>query len=265
MKNIKKPLSLFLVALFAMVGIFGTITAKSATNRIVTLYPIISNVVGQHKPLLVGNTEKFKVTSKYEGKVQYKAFLFDGKIWRQLSKEYSLAVDAKIPFVLPETPQFKLGKYKLSVWVKRAGKVGTKSNSTGNYDNYYVLDLNCVNKDVDPIITSVIGEHTPLLEGNTEKFTVTSKYEGKVQYKAFLFDGKVWRQLSKEYGLAVDAKTPFVLPETPQFKLGKYKLSVWVKRAGKVGTKSNSSGNYDNYYVLELDCINDNLEVLSID
>ena len=34
------------------------------------------------------------------------------------------------------------------------------------------------------------------------------------------------------------------------FKFGKYKLSVWVKRAGTEGVKSNASGlgSYDNYF-----------------
>ena len=126
MKKIKKSLSLFIVALFVMVGILGTITAKSASNVAVVVFPTINNIVREHTPLVAGDTEKFKVTSNYEGQVQYKALLFDGTVWSELSTAYGVAVDAKTPFVLPQTKQFKAGKYRLSVWVKRAGTVGSK-------------------------------------------------------------------------------------------------------------------------------------------
>ena len=128
------------------------------------------------------------------------------------------------------------------------------------------IDLNCINKDADPTINSVNVEHTPLYVGDTEKVTVTSNYIGQVQYKAFLFDGKVWSALSEGYGVAVDASIPFVLPETKQFKLGKYKLSVWVKRAGTEGVKINAAGlgSYDNYYLKELNCVNKKAGIIDV-
>lgn len=45
---------------------------------------------------------------------------------------------------MPETSAFKLGKYKLTVWVKRAGTEGI--NAEG-YDSYYTAALNCVSRD----------------------------------------------------------------------------------------------------------------------
>ena len=75
MKQIKKTLSIFMAAVFVMAGILGNVTAKAAVVAI----PIINYVGVDHSPLVVGDTEKFTVTSKYEGQVQYRAFLFDGK------------------------------------------------------------------------------------------------------------------------------------------------------------------------------------------
>ena len=113
-----------------------------------TVPQAISNVVVEHSPLVVGDTEAFKVTSKYAGKVQYRAFLLEGNKWTELTNGYTAAVDGKTTYVLPRTSAFKLGKYQLSVWVKRAGIRGVKSNANGDYDNYHAVELNCVNKAV---------------------------------------------------------------------------------------------------------------------
>ncbi|MGH4121522.1 MAG: hypothetical protein ACREV6_01075 [Clostridium sp.] len=129
MKQIKKTLIIFMAAVFVMTGILGSITAKAA--QVVT--PIINYIGVDHSPLVVGDTEKFTVTSKYEGLVQYRAFQFDGKKWTKLTKGYTTAIDAKNPYVLPETSAYKLGQHKLLVWVKKAGTIGI--NKRG-YDSY---------------------------------------------------------------------------------------------------------------------------------
>jgi hypothetical protein len=143
MRQIKKALSIFMATLFVMAGILGNVTAKAAA----VIVPTINYVGVSHSPLVVGDTETFTVTSNYAGDVQYKAFLFDGKAWEELTNGYSAVVDAKTPYVLPETNAFKLGQYKLSVWVKKAGTAGITSNNNGGYDSYYVANLNCVSKD----------------------------------------------------------------------------------------------------------------------
>ncbi|MBZ9685713.1 leucine-rich repeat domain-containing protein [Clostridium estertheticum] len=141
MKQIKKTLIIFMAAVIVMVGILISITAKAA----VLTTPKINYIGIEHSPLVVGDTEKFTVTSvKYDGLVQYRAFLFDGKVWSELTSGYTTAQDSKTPVVLPETPVLKLGNYKLSVWVKKAGTIGL--NKSG-YDSYYVAALNCVSKD----------------------------------------------------------------------------------------------------------------------
>ncbi|MCB2289521.1 hypothetical protein LGK97_07045 [Clostridium sp. CS001] len=143
MRQIKKTLSIFMAALFVMAGVLGNITVKAAT----VVVPEITYVGISHSPLVVGDTETFTVASKFEGKVQYRAFLYNGTEWNELTKGYGEAVDAKTPYVLPETAAFKLGAAKLSVWVKRAGETGIQSNANGDFDKYYVANLNCVSKD----------------------------------------------------------------------------------------------------------------------
>lgn len=140
MNQIKRTLIMFMAVVCVMAGVLGSVTAKAT----VLTTPIINYLGVDHSPLVVGDSEKFTVTSKYEGLVQYRAFLFDGKKWSELTSGYSAAVDAKTPYVLPETSAFKLGKYKLTVWVKRAGTAGI--NAEG-YDNYYTAALNCVSRD----------------------------------------------------------------------------------------------------------------------
>lgn len=145
MRQVKKTLSIFMTALFVMATLLGNVTAKATATEVV--YPTVTYVGVSHMPLVVGDTEVFTVTSKFEGKVQYRAFLYNGTAWKELTQGYGEAVDAKTPYVLPETPAFKLGQQKLSIWVKRADQKGIKSNSNGDFDNYYVAELNCISKD----------------------------------------------------------------------------------------------------------------------
>ena len=79
-------------------------------------------------------------------------------------------------------------------------------------------------------------------------------YAGKVQYKAYLSEltRSVFTAISIDYSPAVDAKTPYVLPDTTALIGGCYRLSVWVKRAGETGVKTTVNGSYDNYKILEL-------------
>ena len=250
MREFKKPLSIFMASIFIMAGILGNITAKAA----VIVAPTISRVGLGHSPLIEGDTRTFTVTSPlFVGKVQYRAFLNDvkSKVSTEITTGYREVVDGKDIFVLPVTKAFKVGDYKLTVYVKRAGKVGIKSNSLGNYDTYYVSNLKCVG-EVLPTI-SRIGLGHPLITGDRRTFTVTSStYVGNVQYRAFLSDGKVWTEITKGYTEAVDAKAVVVLPETRSLSAGTYRLSVWVKKAGTFGNIITHLGNYDSYKVSTL-------------
>ena len=145
MRQIKKTLSIFMAALFVFAGILGNVT----TNAAVTVLPEVTFIGVEHSPLVVGDTETFTITSKYEGLVQYRAFLYSAKTnkWTELTSGYTVAADAKTVVTLPTTKAFELGKYKLSVWVKKAGTTGIKTTALGSYDNYLVANLNCVSRD----------------------------------------------------------------------------------------------------------------------
>lgn len=142
MNKIKKSLSICMAATFVMAGILGNVTAKAAV--VTPVVPIINYVGIDHAPLLVGDTESFKLTaSNYEGKVQYAAFMFDGTKWSNLSG-YCVATDSKTPYTLAIKNKFKSGKYKISIWVRKAGVVGAKSSVFGDYESVYATAFNTV-------------------------------------------------------------------------------------------------------------------------
>ncbi|MBZ9621320.1 hypothetical protein G9F71_000140 [Clostridium sp. FP2] len=199
MRQIKNTLMIFIAAIFVMAGVLGNVAAKAEVVNPVT--PIINYVGVDHSPLVVGDTETFTVTSsKFVGKVQYRAFLFDGKTWNELTSGYSVAVDAKTPYVLPETPAFKSGKYKLSIWVKREGTTGSNKKS---YDTYYAEELNCVTKDN---AIRVYANGAPKVETNGLAFKFNGienigGIKGPYLYKLHIYNPRtgVWTSASSKY------------------------------------------------------------------
>ena len=108
-----------------------------------------------------------------------------------------------------------------------------------------------------PRISFVGIEHSPLMVGDTETFTLTAVNADKVQYRAFIYteaDNK-WEEITDGYSEAVDANLPFVIKSADKFQKGKYKLSFWVKKADTTGKHSNKHGDYDSYYVAYLNCV----------
>ena len=65
------------------------------------------------------------------------------KQWTELTNGYQQQLDQKLHLCYQKHQRFKLGKYKVSVWVKKAGTEGVKSNASGlgNYDNYYTVEI----------------------------------------------------------------------------------------------------------------------------
>jgi len=248
MRQIKKTLSIFMAALFVMAGVLGNVTAKAAT----VVVPTINYVGISHSPLVVGDTETFTVTSsKFEGKVQYRAFLFDGKAWSELTKGYGEAVDAKTPYQLPETPAFKLGQQKLSVWVKRAGATGINSNANGDYDTNYVAALNCVSKD-DANRVYANGAAKFETNGLTVKFNGIDKIggiAGPYVYRLHIYDPTTgaWTNRVTEYSAT---------PSYTFAKAGTYmvvvhanteKSTTWKNYTNEVKTVANQGSTYGTY------------------
>lgn len=202
MIQVKKILSMSLVALFVTVGTLTNVTAKAAT--VVT--PTINYAGIEHSPLVAGDTETFTVTAaKFSGNVQYRAFIENvatGK-WTELTTGYTAAVSSKTPFVLPASSALTQGKYKVSIWVKTAGKTGVKSNVTGNYDSYYVASLNCVSKDANNrVYTNGAADVTTT--GLTVKFNGINNIggiTGPYLYKLFAMNTAtgVWSNGASDY------------------------------------------------------------------
>ncbi len=224
MKQIKKTLSIFMAAVFVMAGFLGNVTAKAAE----AVVPVINFIGVEHSPLVVGDTETFTVTSSnYEGKVQYRAFLQNVKTgkWTELTSGYTVAQDGKSVVTLPKTSAFELGKYKLSVWVKRDGVAGKTFSKAYNdsYDNYLVSNLNCVAKD-DANRVYATGAMNVKVEGlkvTIDKIEGLNGIEGPYQYRLHYMDVATgtWTKNATPYA----DKVEFTFP-----KAGTYVLDVYA-------------------------------------
>lgn len=106
-----------------------------------------------------------------------------------------------------------------------------------------------------PEITFVGIEHSPLIEGDTEAFTITTKNANKVQYRILLCDTdmNVLEDLTNGYTSLVDAKTPYAVNPSKKFELGLYKLRVQVRSEG-------STQDYDSEYIANINCVNSDEE-----
>ncbi len=128
---------IFLVVILAISLIILWPKFASALDK-----PIVSFVGVSQSPLIDGDKESFYITSKNAKEVQYRVFLYEEKRnqWTELTAGYTEIVDAQVPYELSPERIFKLGKYRLSIWVRSKG-------SNAKYDSFYVAYLNCVNRD----------------------------------------------------------------------------------------------------------------------
>ena len=147
---------------------------------------------------------------------------------------YSAAVDAKTPYVLPVTRPFKLGKYKLSVWVKRAGTLGI---NTKGYDTCYTAELNCVSRD-DANRVYASGN----VKGETNGLTVKVNgieniggIKGPYLYRLFVFNPTTgeWSTVAKEY------------TETPSYTFKVAGTYVVIVHVNTVNSTTWAKGGYE--------------------
>ena len=144
MINLKQLKKIFIV-LVLVISIHFMNSVAYAKEQL----PNINFVGMEHSPLVEGDSQSIYVTSDFEGTVQYRVWLnkVNTNTWEDITDGYTKAVDAKIPYVISPDRKFTEGKYKLSVWVKRAELEGVNKGSQGSYDTYYITNLNCVKKD----------------------------------------------------------------------------------------------------------------------
>lgn len=144
MSNFKKRLSSVLGILFIAMTFLSYVPVK-ATETI----PNVTFVGVEHSPLVVGDSETFYLSATGAEKVQYR--VFQNKIgtdkWEELTSGYTDAENANAITTVNGSAKYELGKYKLSIWVKKADAEGKFKNKNGSYDSYYVSYLNCVSRD----------------------------------------------------------------------------------------------------------------------
>ena len=102
-----------------------------------------------------------------------------------------------------------------------------------------------------PIVSFVGVAQSPLIQGDKEKFYITSKNAKEVQYRIFLYEEnrKLWTEVTLGYTNFINAQVPYEVSPQKVFNLGKYKISIWVRGKG-------SSSNYDSFYIANLNCVN---------
>lgn len=124
----------------------------------------------------------------------------------------------------------------------------------------FSLCSNCILAKASDVLAEVafVGvDHSPLVVGDKETFSITSKNADLVQYRVFLNkDGTdEWLDITGGYTQPVSSKTPYMVSSPNSFDLGQYKLSVWVKAAGTNGKYTNTNGSYDSYYIANVNCV----------
>lgn len=112
-------------------------------------------------------------------------------------------------------------------------------------------------ESVLPKIEFVGVDHSPLVEGDTESFYMTTDYNGQVQYQILMnkIGTDKWSDITEGYLPAVDGKKPCEFSYMTPFEFGKYKLSVRIRKANTDGTKSDVIGKYDSQYEFRLNCV----------
>ena len=209
------------IALASILLIFS-VQAYAAEN-----IPNINFIGIDHSPLIEGDKESFLFTSKGCNKVQYRAFLYTEakNEWKEVMP-WTDAVDSNIPCKFSYSAPFESGKYKLSVWVKRAGAKGINSNKNGDYDSYYVAELNCV-KETEA--ERVRADGNMILEKDTykvgEKVVVNGVEnlrgrEAPYTFRLHIFDADEGKWI-------MDKDTYRNNPEWTPDKPGTYVLDLW--------------------------------------
>lgn len=146
---IKRKMSVLLAAVVVASGV-GMAKPAFAANTGAKQLPAVSYIAPQNT--LATDKEPFSFAleaANYEGDVQYRIFIQkDGGKWTELTNGYSEAVNAKIPYIPQVKKNLEAGKYKASVWVKRAEvKEGNNKNKFGSYDTYYVKEFSIKTAD----------------------------------------------------------------------------------------------------------------------
>ncbi|KEI12469.1 hypothetical protein Z959_04530 [Clostridium novyi B str. ATCC 27606] len=222
---IKRKMSVLLAAVVVASGV-GMAKPAFAANTGAKQLPAVSYIAPQNT--LATDKEPFSFAleaANYEGDVQYRIFIQkDGGKWTELTNGYSEAVNAKIPYIPQVKKNLEAGKYKASVWVKRAEvKEGNNKSKFGSYDTYYVKEFSIKTADAFKGRAELgdLGIKDTYKVG--EKLTLKG-HKGS-QYKLHIYDPSA---KTRKEGWIID-KT-YETGEATNFtftKPGKYLVDVW--------------------------------------
>ena len=206
-----------LLIIFLIIGLCGNFKYVMAVETTVK----VAFVGVDHSPLVEGDTESFYLTSVGAKKVKYRVFLENISLNKteEITNGYTEAVDGTIPYKIRPNQIFKIGKYKLKVWVKGESSVKT-------YDSVYIANLNCVGRDDNNRVYSsgevdiardvyTVGEK--VLVGGIKNI---SGMKGPYTYKLHVYDTEAneWILDNKEFRNNLEW-----VPTKP----GTYVLVVW--------------------------------------
>ena len=263
-----KKRNFILVMFFALlIGVFGMSSRAFAEEL-----PKISFVGVEHSPLIAGENETFYITSVGAEKVEYRIWIKkDGdNEWEDLLGRYAGPYDANTPVFVKPPEKFEKGKYTVSIWVRRAGKSGKFINKNGNYDSYYTVYLNCVDKgtrvsadgdlNVEKSLYKV-GEKVVIngikdLKGSDEPFLYKLHVfnNSKIGVKDDVWNGKGWAIDVTDYGEKIEwiPKEPgmYVLDVWGKPKNSNLKFQVWKLKVIKVVNADETSGGSDSGTVI---------------
>jgi len=236
---IKRKMSLLLAAVVVATGV-GTVTpafAETTAQNLPSIYRAVPSISMAEE----GDDFTFAVTAKdYEGQVQYRIWVqnLETQEWSELTDGYSEAVDAGQPFMPEAATKLKAGKYKASIWVKRAGQKGAKENKNGDYDNYFTKNFS-IQKD-GYFANRVNLDNVEI----KDSYTVNefAKIVGQDNYKIHVLNSKgEWTYDPDGYETAEDSSDDIKFVEP-----GVYMIDVWgmndnptdaVKKQGYDGFK----------------------------
>lgn len=199
-----------------------------------------------HSPIVAGDKASIYITSDYNKNVKYRVFLYseENQKWEELTKGYSESIEGKKVFTINSGKEFTTGKYKLVIHIK-------KEESKEKYDNYYVIDINCISKDDKDIINSngnMSVSKTNYLLGeiiNIGGMDDLKKLEASYKYKLHVYDvlNNQWHKDITDW--------QDIIQWTPK-KTGIYILDLWIKT-------ENSTSNYEALKLKVINVIEDKL------
>lgn len=227
-------------------------------NIVCEQYPQIFSAGIQQSKLTSIDQPVINVNLKSSKQFQYRVFFYniDTKTLIDATQGYVQAVSNSISTInVPRT--FNAGKYRISIWLKRTGASGLKSNENGDYDSSYCIENASVYSDLKIVQAST--SETPLVSGDKVSFNVTTYSSQKVQYRVFFYnlDTKILKDVTNGYLPGVDTKTQNTIQIDNTIPAGNYRVSIWARIDGQIGQKSNENGDYDSSLCLEnVQCIN---------